>query len=310
MTTILVTGAGGYVGSVLTSQLLCRGFNVIAFDRWTHGPTLAEWCDIEELEIVRGDCRSEADVLPHLKRADIIIPLAAIVGAPACAADQLAAYTTNFDAIRMICQHASKRQQILFPNSNSGYGTNPGICTEETHMSPISLYAKTKLRAEWAVMIRENSIAFRLATAFGMSPRMRLDLLCNDLTYRAVRDGFVKIFEPQARRNFIHVRDIAGAFIHGIETFQKMRGQIYNAGNSAENITKEQLCEKIKAQVPEFQWDYEYGSAFDPDKRDYEVSNAKLEATGWSPHWSLDEGIKELIKGYAMLRNEVYSNVH
>ena len=175
-------------------------------------------------------------------------------------------------------------------------------------MRPVSSYGKTKVLAEEAVMARENTISFRLATVFGMSPRMRTDLLVNDFVYRAVNDSAVVLFEAHFKRNFIHIRDVARAFLHALDNFEAMKGMPYNVGLSDANLSKAELCERIRAQVPDFVY-LEAPIGEDPDKRDYIVSNARIEATGYQPAHSLDDGIRELIKGFRMIRNKVYGNV-
>jgi nucleoside-diphosphate-sugar epimerase len=260
--------------------------------------------------VVRGDVRNEELMKPLLAKADIIIPLAALVGAPMCARDPVAAETTNHDAIEMILKLVSKDQWILMPTTNSAYGSGDenNYCTEESPLNPISKYAIDKVKVEKRLMQHHNSISFRLATVFGMSPRMRTDLLVNDFAYRAVVDRYVVLFEANFKRNYIHIRDVMRAFMHGIENFQTMKGQIYNVGLSDANISKQELCEAIKRHAPDFIY-MEADVGKDPDQRNYIVSNAKLETTGFKPTHSLDFGIQELIKGYAMIRNTVYGNV-
>jgi len=243
-------------------------------------------------------------------RHDIIIPLAALVGAPLCDRDALGAVSTNRDAVRLLCRLAGVDQQILMPVTNSGYGIGqPGIpCTEDSPLKPLSLYGTSKVEAEAAVLERENSISFRLATVFGMSPRMRLDLLVNDFVYRAVTDRAVVIFEGHFKRNFIHIRDVARVFLHGLENFDGMRGRAYNVGLEDANLTKLELCAVIQKHLPKFVF-LEATIGEDPDKRDYIVSNQRVLSTGWSPTWDLDRGIRELLKGYTILRNSAYANV-
>jgi nucleoside-diphosphate-sugar epimerase len=248
---------------------------------------------------------------PLLKTADIIIPLAALVGAPLCDRDPIAATSTNKQAIVDMLAEISQAQRVLLPITNSGYGVGEAgkFCTEETPIRPVSLYGRDKVEVERILMERHPStISFRLATVFGMSPRMRLDLLVNDFTYRAVTDRFIVLFESHFKRNFLHVRDVARAFLHGIDRFDAMAGQIYNVGLSDANLSKRELCDRIRAHVPEFVvHDSDIGK--DPDKRDYIVSNEKIEATGYRPAFSLDDGIAELVKGFAMIRNRKYANV-
>jgi nucleoside-diphosphate-sugar epimerase len=248
---------------------------------------------------------------PLLKDADIIIPLAALVGAPLCDRDPLAATSTNLNAIVEMIGLLSRNQRVVLPVTNSGYGVGEAgkYCTEETPIRPVSLYGRDKVEVERTLLERHPSaISLRLATVFGMSPRMRLDLLVNDFTYRAVTDRFIVLFESHFKRNFIHVRDVARAFLHAIDHFESMNGQIYNVGLSDANLSKLEWCERIRTFVPAFVI-HESEINKDPDKRDYIVSNEKVERTGFKPAFPLDEGIRELIKGYAMIRNTRYSNV-
>jgi nucleoside-diphosphate-sugar epimerase len=308
---ILITGGAGYLGSVLTPTLLQRGHAVTVLDNFFFRQnSLADCCCYDAFEVVRGDCRDEAVLGPLLAKADAAIPLAAMVGAPLCNRDVIAARTINLDAVRSICRLAGPQQWIIYPTTNSGYGVGAqdAFCTEESPLRPLSLYAVTKAEAEAAVLQRDNSLSFRLATAFGMSPRMRLDLLVNDFVYRAVNDRAVVIFEGHFRRNFIHVRDIARAFLHALENFSAMRGKPYNAGLDDANLSKLGLCREIQKLVPGFTY-LEAPVGEDPDKRDYVVSNARLAAAGFKTEWPLPRGIRELIKGYTILRRGEFANV-
>ena len=311
MQKILVTGGAGYLGSVLVPQLLAAGHSVTVVDNFMFRPTsLTDCCHYDAFDVVRGDCRDERLMAGLVARHDTVIPLAALVGAPLCDRDALGAVSTNRDAVRMLCRLASAQQRILMPVTNSGYGIGqPGIpCTEDSPLKPISLYGTSKVEAEAAVLERENSISFRLATVFGMSPRMRLDLLVNDFVYRAVTDRALVIFEGNFKRNFIHVRDVARVFLHGLENFAAMRGRAYNVGLEDANLTKLELCAVIQKHLPGFVF-LEAAIGEDPDKRDYIVSNQRILSTGWSPQWDLDRGIHELLKGYRILRNSAYANV-
>ncbi|MBI4180944.1 MAG: NAD(P)-dependent oxidoreductase [Chloroflexi bacterium] len=308
---ILVTGAAGYIGSILVPTLLRRGDEVIAIDNFMyHQASLLDCCYDEKLTIVRGDARDKGLISKYLKKVDAIFPLACLVGAPICAKDPVGAKTTNLEAVKMILELRRRSQIIIFPNTNSGYGIGKkdAYCTEETPLNPVSLYGQLKVEAEKAILDAGNSITLRLATVFGISPRMRLDLLVNDFTYRAVTDRFVILFEAHFKRNFIHIRDVAKAFIHCLENFDKMKGETYNVGLSDANLSKRELCEEIKKQVPDFYFvESEIGE--DPDKRDYIVSNAKIEATGFKPDVSLQAGIAELVKGYQIVRRNQFGNV-
>lgn len=308
---ILVTGGAGYLGSILVPELLRAGHKVTVLDNFMFGQnSLLEYCAYENFEVIRGDAREEDILKPLMKNADYIIPLAALVGAPLCGRDKIGTLTTNRDAIVTMVRLASKEQGIIYPCTNSGYGVGQkGIyCTEETPLKPISFYGIAKVEAEKALLDRGNSISLRLATVFGMSPRMRIDLLVNDFTYRAVKDRFVVVFEGHFKRNYIHIRDVARAFIHAINNFDRMKNEPYNVGLSDANLSKLELCAKIKEQVPDFVY-LEAPIGEDPDKRDYIVSNEKVEKTGFKPMYSLDMGIKELTKGYTIITNSKYSNV-
>ena len=308
---ILITGGAGYLGSIMTPHLLGLGHEVTVLDNFLFRQnSLADCCQHDTFNIVRGDCRDADVVKPLLKDADFIIPLAALVGAPLCNDDKAAAESVNHGAVKLICGLASTDQRIIMPITNSGYGVGEEgqFCTEETPLRPITLYGKTKVAAEEEVLARDNSLSFRLATVFGMAPRMRLDLLVNDFVYRAVNDRALLIFEGHFKRNFIHVRDIARVFEHAIENFETMKGQPYNAGLEEANLSKLELCAKIKEHLPKFVYvEAEVGE--DPDKRDYIVSNQRLLKTGFETEWDLDRGIRELIKGYTIIRNSIYSNV-
>lgn len=311
MIKILVTGGAGYIGSVLVPELLGLGYQVTVLDNFMYDQnSLLSCCNNDKFSVVRGDVRDEGVLKKLLKDIDIIIPLAALVGAPLCNSDKIGAVTINRDAVVSITKLSSKDQRIIIPITNSGYGIGQKdkYCTEETPLNPISLYGKTKVEAEKAVLERGNAISLRLATVFGASPRMRIDLLVNDFTYRAVKDRFIVIFEGHFKRNYIHICDVANAFIHCINNFEKMKDKPYNVGLSSANISKLELCQKIKEQLPNFVY-MESKIGEDPDKRDYIVSNEKIEKTGFMPKYSLDDGIRELIKTYTIINNSIYGNI-
>ncbi|BEV73303.1 MULTISPECIES: NAD(P)-dependent oxidoreductase [unclassified Paludibacterium] len=308
---ILVTGGAGYLGSVMVPDLLAAGHKVTVIDNFMYKQaSLNHCCYHPNFSVVKGDIRVESTIAPLLKKNDVVIPLAALVGAPLCSMDPVGATTTNHDAIEMMLKLMSKEQMVLMPTTNSAYGTGDenNFCTEESPLNPISQYAIEKVKVEKKLMEHPNAISFRLATVFGMSPRMRIDLLVNDFTYRAVHDRFVVLFEGQFKRNYIHVRDVSRAFQHALNNHEKMKGQIYNVGLSDANVSKTELCEHIQKQLPNFVFiDAPVGK--DPDQRNYIVSNEKLESTGFKPEFSLDRGISELITGFTMIRNARFGNV-
>ena len=308
---ILVTGGAGYLGSTLVPALLQAGHKVTVLDNFLFKQaSLNHVCHEPNFTVLKGDIRVESIIKPLLAKADVVIPLAALVGAPMCSADPVGASSINHDAIALMLRLLSPEQVVLMPTTNSAYGTGDAdnFCNEESPLRPISQYAKEKVEVEKLLMQRENVISFRLATVFGMSPRMRTDLLVNDFTYRAVHDRFVVLFESAFKRNYIHVRDVARVFLHGLENFSSMAGQIYNVGLSEANISKRELCERIQTHIPDFVFiDAPVGK--DQDQRNYVVSNAKLEATGYRTSMSLDDGIADLIKGFTMIKNSAYGNV-
>ncbi len=308
---ILVTGGAGYLGSTMVPDLLAAGHKVTVLDNFMFKQTsLNHCCHSPNFNVVKGDIRVESVMAKLMKEADVIIPLAALVGAPLCSQDPVGATTTNHDAIALMLRLLSKEQIVLMPTTNSAYGTGDenNYCTEESPLRPISQYAIEKVAIEKELMQHPNAISFRLATVFGMSPRMRIDLLVNDFTYRAVYDRFVVLFESQFKRNYIHVRDVSRVFQHALANYDKMKGQIYNVGLSDANVSKKELCQHIQKQLPDFVF-LEAPVGKDPDQRNYVVSNAKIEATGYKQAFSLDAGIAELIKGYQMMRNTRYGNV-
>lgn len=308
---VLVTGGAGYIGSVLVPKLVEKDYKVTVIDNFMYNQVpLLECCNKKNFTVINGDARDKNLIVKHMKNADYIIPMACIVGAPACNRDPFAAKTVNYDAIKMILELKNKTQKIIFPTTNSGYGIGQkGVyCTEKTPLKPVSLYGRLKVDIEKEILTAKNSITLRLATVFGISPRMRLDLLVNDFTYRAVTDRFVILFESHFKRNYIHIRDVVKAFIHCIDNFEKMKNEPYNVGLSNANLSKWELCEEIKKHVPDFYF-IEAKVGKDPDKRDYIVSNEKIESTGFKPNYTLDQGIKELIKGYQIINKNKYCNI-
>jgi nucleoside-diphosphate-sugar epimerase len=308
---ILVTGGAGYIGSVLVPELLSQGHTVTVLDSLIFNQTsLLDCCANARFDFVKGDICDGTLTANLIPKFDVLILLAAIVGAPACKINPRLTRLVNCDANIKIVEKVSPSQMIIFPMTNSGYGIGEkdAYCTEESPLRPISDYGKTKVEVERVLLDKGNAITFRLATVFGISPRMRMDLLVNDFTYRAYKDRFIILFEEHFRRNYIHIRDVAKAFILGINNYDRMKGQPFNVGLSSANLTKKQLCEKIKEYVPDL---YIHSAPLgqDPDKRDYIVSNKKIESYGWSPDYTLDMGIIELLKGYKILKPNLFANV-
>jgi nucleoside-diphosphate-sugar epimerase len=301
---VLITGGAGYLGSVITETLLNNGYHVTCLDKLLFNQTsLLQHTSNPNFKFVYGDVRNEVELERLCNEADVIIPLAAIVGFPACATEPQLANDVNFKQIFNIVKFtAGKNKKILYPNTNSGYGIGVGQteCTEESPLNPISVYGNTKCAAENFLRANTDTIVFRLATVFGVSPRMRTDLLVNDFTYKAITDKYIVVFEKNFKRNFIHIKDVASAFLFMLKNYDKYKHEVFNVGLSNANLSKQELLEKIQSHVKDFAVSYnDYYE--DPDKRDYIVSNAKIEATGWMPEWDLDRGIEELIMAYQMI---------
>ncbi|MBN2008110.1 NAD-dependent epimerase/dehydratase [candidate division KSB1 bacterium] len=308
---ILVTGGAGYLGSIICPHLLDAGYRVTVIDKLLYGQhSLFHLCANSDFEFIRGDVRDKRLMRDVISKVDAIIPLAAIVGAPACDADPWLAQSTNFEAIQLIRDVRSPSQLVVYPTTNSGYGTKSGdvFCTEDTPLEPISLYGKTKVMAEADLLHSKNVITLRLATVFGMSPRMRLDLLVNHFVYAAVTDGYIVLFEKDFKRNYVHIRDVAACFQYCIENSGNMAGRPYNVGLDEANLSKEQLAFKVKKYVPAF---YIHASEIgsDPDKRNYIVSNQRLSEAGFIATRTLDDGIVELLKGYRMMGRQLFGNI-
>jgi len=308
---VLITGGAGYLGSILTEHLLSKKYQVTVLDNLMYGEqSLFHFCANSNFDFVYGDARNETLVKELVASADVIIPLAAIVGAPACSLDPLMATSVNLDAIKMINRLRHPSQLIIYPTTNSGYGTKSGdiFCTEETPLEPISLYGQTKSEAEAVLLDSPNTITLRLATVFGTSPRMRMDLLVNHFVYAALTDRYIVIFEKDFKRNYIHIRDVADCFIHCISNSATMTGRPFNAGLDKANLSKEELAIKVREYIPDFFIHFsEIGS--DPDKRNYIVSNQRLRDAGFEAKYSLDDGIRELIKGYRLLGRSPRKNI-
>ena len=302
---ILVTGGAGYIGSLLVPELLSIGHHVTVIDNFMYRQTsLLQNCSNRNFDVINGDVRNHALISEVLPKFDVIMPLAAIVGAPACSRDPIAVGHIHVEAIKHMVSKLSVNQKVIYPVTNSGYGIGiPGkLCNEESPLNPVSLYGSSKVEAERIIKNFSNSITFRLATVFGLSPRMRIDLLVNEFVYRAVFDRSIVLFESNFKRNFIHVRDVVRTFVWGLNNFDGNSGETFNVGLSSANLSKMELCQAIKKFLPNFEiFEAEIGT--DPDKRDYIVSNEKLENRGWAPKFSLEDGILELIMGYRMIRN-------
>jgi len=312
MQRVLVTGGLGYLGSIVCEHLLAAGYEVTALDNLMYGTGqqgLYHLCANPAFDFLKGDVRDEGLMKSALRRADAVIHLAAVVGASACDRDPALATGVNLDAVRLLNRLRSPRQLVIFPNTNSGYGTTSGEshCTEDSPLQPISLYGKTKVEAERLLLDSPNAVALRLATVFGMSPRMRLDLLVNHFVHAAFKDGYIVIFEKDFKRNFVHVRDVADCMLHVLANADRMAGRAYNLGLDSANLSKEELALRVKEHVPNF---YVHFAAIgqDPDKRNYIVSSRRLREAGFEARRSLDDGIRELLKGYAMIGRGAFSN--
>lgn len=307
---ILVTGGAGYIGSILIGLLL-KDYEVFVLDKFQKlNPSLAAYCSNDNFHPLVGDVRDEKILKEIVSKVDLVIPLAALVGAPLCKLDPITAQSVNFDAIKTLVKLLSKDQKIIYPTTNSGYGIQEKdeFCDENSPLNPISLYGKSKCDSEKLILDSGNGITFRLATVFGMSPQMRLDLIVNDFVYRALFDNALIIFEGSFRRNFIHIKDVARAFVHAIKNYDSMNNEAFNVGLSTANLTKIELCEEIKKHIPSFTY-IESKIGEDPDKRDYLVSNEKIEKTGFMPIFSLEDGIIELMKGYKTFNSSLFVNV-
>ena len=309
---VLITGGAGYLGSVLAEVLLDNGYNVTVFDNLMYKQTsLLHLCDNKNFNFIKGDVTNKKQFLPQIINHDIIIPLAAIVGAPACDANQDLATAINYNQIEFIVDNLRKDQKLLMPNTNSQYGSSDSIITEESPFNPLSHYAVTKCKAEEYIMDWGNGICLRLATVFGSSPRMRTDLLVNDFVYKTITEGCLVLFQSHFKRNYIHVRDIAYTFLHCIENYSKLNGEVFNVGLSNANLNKKELAETIKNYFPNLVI-IENEFSTDKDNRNYIVSNDKLEATGWKPKYTIEDGINELILAYKMViadNNKKYTNL-
>ncbi|WP_127717822.1 NAD(P)-dependent oxidoreductase [Halobacteriovorax sp. HLS] len=308
---VLVTGGAGYIGSTLVPMLLDEGHQVTVIDNFMFKQNpLLDQCHKDNLTIINGDVRNEELMLSLIPGHDVLIPLACLVGAPLCNKDPMAAKAVNTDAIKFLYDNKSDNQMLIYPCTNSGYGIGEAdiFCDESSPLKPISLYGKLKVETESYLLTKGEAVCFRFATVFGSSPRMRLDLLVNDFTYKAINDGYIILFESHFKRNYLHVRDAAKAFIHTINNYNQMKGNTYNVGLSTANLSKKELCDEIKKFVPNFMVsESEIGK--DPDQRNYIVSNEKIEATGYKTDYSLQDGIKELQKAFSIIKRTEYANI-
>ena len=302
MKKVLITGGAGYLGSVLTEVLLNKGYVVTVLDNLSYKQTsVAPFSYHPNFDFILGDVTNESLLKSLVEKNDVIIPLAAIVGMPACKANPELTVKVNYEQVKNITEWITKDQKLIIPNTNSQYGSSIEIITEDSPFKPLSLYAETKCNAEKEVLDSGNGIALRLATVFGMSYRMRMDLLVQDFVYKAVTDSYLVLFESHFTRNYIHIRDVVGAFLFMIENYEKCNNNAFNVGLTSANCTKLKLAETIKLYVPDLVI-VENDFKEDFDQRNYIVSNSKLESQGWIPTFTLEDGIQELIKGYQLIR--------
>jgi nucleoside-diphosphate-sugar epimerase len=309
---VLITGGAGYLGSVLVEYLLAKDYQVTVIDNLMYKQTsLLHLCNVPNFKFIKGDITDKEQLQFLVNTHDIIIPLAAIVGAPACKSNPDLTVKINLDQIKNIVDILKPQQKLIMPNTNSQYGSSKDIITEDSPQNPLSLYAKTKCEAEQYILDSKNGICLRLATVFGSSPRMRTDLLVNDFVYKAITEGVLVLFQSHFKRNYIHVRDIARTFLFCIENYDKMNGEVFNVGLSNANLNKKELAETVKKHFPKLViLENDFSSDF--DNRDYIVSNEKLESFGWEPIYTIDAGILELKKAYDMVitdNNKKYTNL-
>jgi nucleoside-diphosphate-sugar epimerase len=298
---ILITGGAGYLGCVLTRNLI-KNHDVVVYDNLMYNQApLIDLCRLKNFKFIHSDVRNIKLLKDEVQKSDVIIPLAALVGFPVCENDKTLATDVNYKHIVDIVETLSPNQKILFPNTNSGYGSRiDGEVSEKNKLTPISHYGVTKCDAENYIKSYSNGIIFRLATVFGVSSRMRLDLLVNEFVYKLLTDKYITLFEHEFIRNFIHIQDVSSVFEFMIDNYETYKNEIFNVGLSDTNINKQQLVERIQKQIPDTS--VTHSDYFvDPDKRNYSVSNSKIESTGWKPKYSLDCGIEELIEAYKMI---------
>ena len=310
MKKVLITGGAGYIGSKLATRLLDLNYEVTILDNLMFvDDSLNHLYSKKNFQFFKGDTNNKKFIKKHLKNKNIIVPLAALVGAPLCEKFKKLATETNLNAIEYLVKNLKNNQKIIYPTSNSGYGIGEKnkYCDEKSPLNPISLYGKTKSEAEKKVLNFKNSVCFRLATIFGYSYRMRTDLLVNNFVFRAIKEKKLSLFQPHFRRNYIHVEDVVSAFIFAIENFSKVKGEIFNLGLSSANLTKLQLAKRIKKQLPDLKIKIVHNKK-DPDQRDYFVSNKKIEKLGFKAKVSIDDGIKELISIFKYSKIKIKNN--
>ena len=310
MKKVLITGGAGYIGSKLANRLLDLNYEVTILDNLMFvDNSLNHLYSKKNFQFFKGDTNNKKFIKKHLKNKNIIVPLAALVGAPLCEKFKKLATETNLNAIEYLVKNLKNNQKIIYPTSNSGYGIGEKnkYCDEKSPLNPISLYGKTKSEAEKKVLNFKNSVCFRLATIFGYSYRMRTDLLVNNFVFRAIKEKKLSLFQPHFRRNYIHVEDVVSAFIFAIENFSKVKGEIFNLGLSSANLTKLQLAKRIKKQLPDLKIKIVHNKK-DPDQRDYFVSNKKIEKLGFKAKVSIDDGIKELISIFKYSKIKIKNN--
>jgi nucleoside-diphosphate-sugar epimerase len=309
---VLITGGAGYIGTSLIPLLIEKKYEVTVYDSlmFNNGDKLLPFISNKNFSFIQGDIRNEEKITQIIQNFDVVIHLAALVGFPICREKgETESFDVNVKGTEIIIKAMNENQYLLFGSTGSNYGEVKGICTEETPLNPLSIYGKTKTLAEQLVIDRNNSTAFRFATAFGVSPRLRLDLLINDLTYKSVKEGYSVIYESHFLRTFIHVKDIARVFLFAIENKEKMKNNIYNVGSEKMNYSKKEVCELIKKQLPETYFNYaDVGE--DPDKRNYVVNYNKIKMLGFDTTIGIEDGIEELIKSIPLLKlNNPYYNV-
>lgn len=307
MKKVLITGGAGYIGSELTGHFLRDGYEVTCLDSLMYDSTsLLRYTVDSKFNFEKGDVRDISFMNKHMKEADIIIPLAALVGFPLCERDPRGAREINYEVNQWIADNKSRDQLVIYPCTNSGYGTNEGVCTEKSPLNPVSLYGITKVQAEKAYKEVENHVTFRFATVFGPGSRMRTDLLVNNFVLRALRDRALVLYECEFMRNYLHIQDACRSFKFVVDNWDSCKNETYNVGNDSINMNKLQLAQKIKHHIPLEIIKAEINT--DPDVRDYEVSSEKIYKKGFNCEYSLDDGIKQLIKAYGIIESPWFAN--